>query len=73
MADGLAYIPTIVKAYKFPETESTWPWLAVTTNGLFTLLTIKNWNFANSAFPSYFLIINLNVFIVVKFKIGKIK
>lgn len=71
MADGLAYIPTIVKAYKFPETESAWPWLAVSMNGLFTLLTIKTWNFANFGFPLYFLIINLVVFAIVQFKLRK--
>ena len=71
LADGLAYIPTITKAYKFPETESGWPWLAVSANGLFTLLTIKTWNFANVGFPFYFLIINLIVFITVQFKPGK--
>lgn len=71
VADGLAYIPTILKAYKFPETESAWPWLAISANGLFTLLTISNWNFANYGFPIYFLIINLIVFIVVQFKLGK--
>lgn len=71
LADGLAYVPTLTKAYKFPETESAWPWLAVSANGLFTLLTISTWNFANFAFPIYFLIINLIVFIVVQFKPGR--
>lgn len=73
MADGLAYVPTIAKAYKFPETESAWPWLAISSNGLFTLLTIKNWNFANFGFPLYFLIANLIVFVTAQFKLGKIK
>ena len=73
LADGLAYVPTILKAYKFPETESALPWLAVSVNGLFTLLTITTWNFANSAFPLYFLIINLIVFVVVQFKLGKLR
>ena len=73
MADGLAYVPTLVKSYKFPETESAWPWLAVSVNGLFTLLTIKTWNFANFGFPLYFLIINFIVFMVVQFKLGKLR
>lgn len=73
LADGLAYVPTIRKAYTNPETESAWPWFAVALNGLFTLLTIKSWNFANSAFPLYFLLANLVVFIVVQFKLGKRK
>ena len=72
LADGLAYVPTFTKAWKFPETESAWPWFAVSINGLFTLLTLTTFNFANTAFPLYFLIINLLVFIVVKFKQRKI-
>lgn len=73
LADGLAYVPTLTKAYKFPETESAWPWLAVSLNGLFALLTLTTFNFANSAFPFYFLFINLIVFIVVQFKVGKLR
>lgn len=73
LADGLAYVPTITKAYKFPETESAWPWLAVSVNGLFTLLTLTTFNFANSAFPLYFLFVNLIVFFVVQFKVGKLR
>ena len=71
LSDGLAYVPTLVKSFKFPETESAWPWATVSTNGLFTLLTIKTWSFANFGFPLYFLIINFIVFAVVQFKIGK--
>lgn len=69
LADGLPYFPVIIKAYKFPETESAWPWFAVSMNGLITLLTIKTWNFASFSFPLYFLIINFIVFAVVKFRI----
>lgn len=70
LADGLAYIPTLAKAYKFPHTESAWPWLATASSGLFTLLTINTFNFSNAAFPTYYLVINTIVFIVVQFKIG---
>lgn len=73
IADGLAYVPTIVKSYKFPETESAWPWLAVSANGFITLLTITHWNFSNFGFPLYLLIINFVVFAVVYFKLGKTK
>lgn len=69
-ADGLAYVPTITKAYTFPETETAWPWLAASSSGLFTLLTITTWDFANSGFPVYYLIINIIVFAVVQFKLG---
>jgi len=73
LADGLAYGPTLAKAYRHPETESAWPWLATAASGLITLFTIKELNFTNSAFPLYYLIINIIVFIVVQFKIGVAK
>lgn len=70
-ADSLAALPTIVKAYKYPETEKPWPWLTVPLNGLFTLLTIDSWNFAHYGFPLYILISGLVIYVPVKFKIGK--
>ena len=71
LADGFACIPTLRKAYKFPETESAIPWLADSSNGLCTLLTIKTWNFATFGFPTYIFIINFILFIFVQFKVGK--
>jgi len=72
LADGLAYIPTLKKSWSNPESESGWPWVAVAINGLFVLLTLKTFNFANSASPTYFLIINLLTFLVIQFKAGKL-
>lgn len=71
IADGLAALPTIVKAYKYPETESGWPWSTAAISGLLTLLTIKNWNFANYGFPLYISIATSIIFVLVQFKIGK--
>src|SRR6185369_3694083 len=66
LADVLATIPTLVKAYRFPTTEATWPWLAISANGFFTLLTVKIWDFAHVAYPLYFFISAMTVFVVVK-------
>ena len=41
VADGLAALPTLVKAYKYPETEIAWPWLATCFGVILTLLTFK--------------------------------
>ena len=71
LADGFACIPTLIKAYRFPETESAVPWLADSSNGFFTLLTIKSWNFATVGFPTYIFIINFILFLFVQFKLGK--
>jgi hypothetical protein len=71
IADGLAAIPTVVKAYKFPETETPWPWIAAAISGLFTTLTITNWTFANYGFPIYIFLIDILIYLLVQFRIGK--
>lgn len=73
LADGLAALPTVRKTYYFPETEYSWMYFAGAISALLTLLTIKNWNFANYGFPVYIVIANLIIFSLAQFKIGKIK
>lgn len=71
VADGLAAIPTLVKAYKYPDTEVAWPWLATAFGVVLTLLTINGWTFANSSFILYILIVNIFIFSFVQFRIGE--
>jgi hypothetical protein len=71
VADGLAAIPTLVKAYKYPDTEVAWPWLATTFGVILTLLTIHGWTFANSGFIIYILVVNTLIFSLVQFRIGQ--
>ena len=74
VADGLAALPTVIKAYKYPETEIAWPWLATCIGVTLTLLTLQEWTFANSGFILYIFIVDLIIFILVQFKLGnKIK
>ena len=58
LAELLAGIPTLIKCYKKPETES---WLAYTisTSGfVLSLFAIQTWNFENSAFVVYLTVLN---------------
>jgi hypothetical protein len=71
VADGLAAIPTIVKAYKYPETEIAWPWIATVFGVVLTLLTLTSFTFANSGFILYILVVNVLIFALVQFKLGK--
>jgi hypothetical protein len=71
LADGLASIPTIVKSFKYPETEKAWPWLISDLGGLITILTIKKWDFATASFPLYYFICTLIIYIIIQFEIGK--
>jgi hypothetical protein len=71
LADGLAAVPTIVKSFNHPETESAWPYSTAFVNAGLTLLTIKVWDFAHYAFPVYILAVTLILTVLIQFKLGK--
>ena len=71
VADGLAAIPTIVKAYKYPDTEIAWPWIATAFGVVLTLLTLSTFTFANCGFILYILVVNTLIYILVKFRPGE--
>jgi hypothetical protein len=71
VADGLAALPTVLKAYKEPETESYPVFLLAAISAIITLLTIDTWTFANYGFPLYILCICLLLTTLIKFRIGK--
>lgn len=71
LADGLAAVPTIVKAYKYPDTEIAWPWIATSLGVVLTLLTLTTWTFANSGFIIYIFVVNSIIFSLVQFRVGE--
>lgn len=71
LADGMAAIPTVIKSWKFPNTESSLIYGLSSINALITLLTIKKWNFETYGFPLYFLIICAILFVLVQFNLGR--
>ena len=72
LADGLAAIPTIIKSYKFPETESYLVYLLGFVNAVITLLIIRTWSFANFEFSVYILVVGTILVLLIKFKLGKL-
>jgi hypothetical protein len=58
LADFLAAVPTIRKAYRYPHTEHAVAFLSGVAGAAITLLTIKpqDWGFAAAAFPAYILL-----------------
>jgi hypothetical protein len=59
LADLLAYLPTMIKTYKFPKTESASIYMGgIITNSL-ALLIIKDWSLAVYAFSVYLVLANL--------------
>lgn len=74
LSDALAFIPTYVKTWKFPETEyhSTYS-IPILTN-LIGLLIIKEWSFTIYSFGIYFVIANtIMILILYRKKIFRFK
>jgi hypothetical protein len=65
LADLLATLPTLIKAWKHPETETLYTYFV----GLFTasivIPAIPVWNIENAAFQVYLLIANVLLFVAV--------
>lgn len=58
-SDGLAAIPTLVKSWKYPETENAAPFTAGIFSSLTSFAAIKMWTFSAYAFPAYLVMINI--------------
>lgn len=72
LADGMAGVPTVVKSFKYPETESYYVYLGGAFSAAVTLFTIDNWNLAHFGFPLYILAICSILILLIKFKLGKL-
>ncbi len=58
-SDFAAAIPTIIKCWKFPETETASGYTVAGFSNLMSFFVIREWNFANVAFPLYLVVVNV--------------
>ncbi|RIL12150.1 MAG: hypothetical protein DCC75_00960 [Proteobacteria bacterium] len=63
--DGLACIPTVIKAWRYPETETGSTYIASFVSVVMVIPSIPAWNIENSAFQIYLLIANTLLLIAV--------
>ncbi len=59
IADLFASLPTLIKAWKFPETETGFTYFMGFVGVVITIPAIPVWNIENSAFQVYLLLVNL--------------
>ena len=59
IADLLATVPTVLKAWKHPETETLYTYLAGLITAVIVIPAIPVWNIENSAFQIYLLLANI--------------
>ena len=71
LADWLASVPTLVKAYKRPETENGRAFFVGTIAAFITIFTVTRWEFASYAFPLSATLLNLTMFLLIQSKLGK--
>jgi hypothetical protein len=67
-SDGAAAIPTLRKARRFPQTESSWPYTLGIFNAATSFAVASVWSFSALAFPTYLIALNvvLTVFLFKK-------
>jgi len=66
-SDFLASIPTIVKSYKNPETESSSAFIGALFSATTSFFAIEKCNFSSLAFPIYLVLINILLIFSIKF------
>ena len=72
IADGFACVPTIIKSFNKPETESARAYFFGVVNAVIGLLVIRTWNFENYAYIVYLLAASSILVILIQFKVGKL-
>lgn len=70
LADLLAGVPTIRKAWTDPATENGTVFVLSAANAAVTLFTIDRWDVATWAFPVYIAVIGASLFLIVQCRLG---
>jgi hypothetical protein len=68
LSDALASIPTLIKSWKFPETETALGYLPGIINNILGLLLIRSWEFSIYSFGVYFIILNTTLILFIERK-----
>ncbi len=64
LADFSFGIPTIIKTYKKPNSETWFPWFLMVLSGIFSLFAIRNFSFIESAYPIFLLSFDSTIFVL---------
>jgi hypothetical protein len=63
LSDALAAVPTLIKAWHNPETESAWPYIVGTFTPMTSFLVASAWTFSVLGFPTYLIAINVTLLV----------
>ena len=65
LADLLFGIPTIIKAYKNPRSETYLTWLACSISGLLSLFAVRSFTVSEFLYPLYLFVFDTTIFLIV--------
>jgi hypothetical protein len=65
LADLFASIPTLIKAWRYPETESGLIYIFAIFNQITGFIAMKRWDFSESAYGIFLLLINICLIAVI--------
>ncbi len=68
LSDALASVPTLLKGWQHPESESAWMYSVGIFGGLTSFLAITAWTFSQYAFPAYLVIISVLLVLIISRK-----
>lgn len=71
VADSVAALPTLRKAWMSPASESAAVFYAGAANGGITLLTLDQWTTAGALFPLAIFLVDIVIGVVVSYEVGK--
>jgi 4-amino-4-deoxy-L-arabinose transferase-like glycosyltransferase len=69
-ADLLGFMPTLVKSFTHPESESPWTFMLSEVSTVIGLMVVSSWNFEHVAFPVYIFMANALAIAFIYFKAG---
>ena len=58
LSDGLAGVPTVIKSWRYPETETTITYQLGIFSAVLSFFAIKSWIFAAYSLPIYLILMN---------------
>jgi hypothetical protein len=71
IGDGFAALPTVIKVWRFPQTETRVTYLASAVSALLVVPSIPVWNIENAAFTIYLIVNNtLLLLLLYRHKLG---
>ena len=71
MSDFVGMVQSLIKTYKFPETEIASFFALDIIAGSLSLMALQAWTFADYSYPLYIVMINITMVILIRFKPGK--